>query len=112
MIVMAVITHLQGSNNDSTNDYSQGLLLANELVVEKKHDNQHGGHSISFDNEDAVVDYVKPKKREGSGCMFCDLNQEQPILHEHKNFLHQFEDDDDDDDDDDDEKTEDAVVTP
>jgi len=107
MIVMAVITHSQGSN-DSTNNH-QGLLLANELVAEKKHDHNHdhnhGGHGISFDNEDAVVDYVKPKKREGSGCMFCDLNQEQPILHEHKNFLHTFDDDD--------EKTEDAaVVTP
>ena len=94
MIVMAVL-HLQGSNDT----IQQGLLL-NELVVEKKHDDDHDG-GVSFDNEDAVVKYVKPTTRKGNGCMFCDLNQEPPLLHHDHQFLHSFED-----------GTEDASVTP
>ena len=72
----------------------------NELVATKKHDDS-GGDVVSFDNEDAVVKYIKPKTREGSGCMFCGLNQEQPFLFKEKSFLYSFDD-----------GTADAIVTP
>eukprot|EP00751_Fragilariopsis_kerguelensis_P024702 CAMPEP_0170879196 /NCGR_PEP_ID=MMETSP0734-20130129/31558_1 /TAXON_ID=186038 /ORGANISM="Fragilariopsis kerguelensis, Strain L26-C5" /LENGTH=234 /DNA_ID=CAMNT_0011262207 /DNA_START=19 /DNA_END=721 /DNA_ORIENTATION=- len=83
MTVLVTMTiHLsQGVNGTNL----QGLLLNEQLVaVTEKENKKHG----------------EPKKRDGRVCMFCELNQEQPLLHEDQNFLHSFD------------KGEDAIVTP
>jgi len=83
MTVLVTMTiHLSQGVNDTN---LQGLLLNEQLVaVTEKENKKHG----------------EPKKRDGRVCMFCELNQEQPLLHEDQNFLHSFD------------KGEDAIVTP
>jgi len=83
MTVLATMTMYLSQGVNSTN--LQGLLLNEQLVaVTEKENKKHG----------------EPKKRDGRVCMFCELNQEQPLLHEDQNFLHSFD------------KGEDAIVTP